>query len=204
MLVLYPGEEFKEIEVDKRLQKKYAISNYGRMISFEKEMFVDCKEIKGSTVNGYRLFRYKIRENDKVKNKHIFMYKLVAEHFLPQPFTEDQTSVIHLDFNQSNDHVSNLKWATRKEAQEYQRNNPKVIKARQALSERMKVREGKLTTTQVMRLKKILLDPNRKTRIRVLAKQFGVSEMQLYRIKSGENWSRVEVPASVLGKKSRE
>src|SRR5690606_31431448 len=177
MLVLYPGEEFKEIEVDKRLQKKYAISNYGRMISFEKEMFVDCKEIKGSTVNGYRLFRYKIRENDKVKNKHIFMYKLFAEQLLSQPFNE---------------------------AQEYQRNNPKVIKARQALSERMKVREGKLTTTQVMRLKKILLDPNRKTRIRVLAKQFGVSEMQLYRIKSGENWSRVEVPASLLGKKSSE
>src|SRR5690606_3248467 len=102
MLVLYPGEEFKEIEVDKRLQKKYAISNYGRMISFEKEMFEDCKEIKLSTVNGYRLFLYKYRENDKFKNKHIIMYKLAAEHFLSQPFNEDQTSVVHLHFNQPN------------------------------------------------------------------------------------------------------
>jgi hypothetical protein len=51
----------------------------------------------------------------------------------------------------------------------------------------------KLTETKVMRLKKILLDPNRKTRMKILAKQFGVSEMQLYRIKSGENWGHIKV-----------
>jgi predicted DNA binding protein len=52
---------------------------------------------------------------------------------------------------------------------------------------------SKLTYAQAVILKKKLLDPNRKTRIKVLAKQFGVSEMQLYRIKSGENWGDIKV-----------
>jgi Mor family transcriptional regulator len=30
-------------------------------------------------------------------------------------------------------------------------------------------------------------------KIKVLAKQYGVSEMQIYRIKSGENWSHITV-----------
>jgi|SRR5690606_14276010 len=192
MLVLYPSEEFVEIQIEDKLQKRYAISNYGRLVSFDNDYMQDGNEIKGSVVNGFRLFRYKVREGDKIRNKHKFIYKLVAEHFLPKP-KEEQNHLIHLDYNLSNDHYSNLKWVTKEEAKSFQDKNPKVIKARRDLGERMKVREGKLTATQVMRLKKILLDPNRKTRIRILAKQFGVSEMQLYRIKSGENWGRIKV-----------
>lgn len=47
---------------------------------------------------------------------------------------------------------------------------------------------SKLTYPQISVLKEKLLNPNLQTRIKVLAKQFGVSEMLLYRIKSGENW----------------
>ena len=32
---------------------------------------------------------------------------------------------------------------------------------------------------------------NRKTRLKMIAKQFGISEMQVHRIKTGENWSYV-------------
>jgi hypothetical protein len=47
--------------------------------------------------------------------------------------------------------------------------------------------------TKVMRIKKMLQNPNRKTRIKMIAKQFGVSEMQIFRIKSGENWGHIVV-----------
>jgi DNA-binding Xre family transcriptional regulator len=47
--------------------------------------------------------------------------------------------------------------------------------------------------TQVMRLKKRLLDPNRKTRLKILAKQYGVTMMTLHRIKTGENWGHIKV-----------
>ena len=58
---------------------------------------------------------------------------------------------------------------------------------------RQKMDGNKLTTTQVMRIKKMIFDPNRKTRLKIIAKQFGISEMQLYRIKSGENWGHVQI-----------
>jgi len=52
---------------------------------------------------------------------------------------------------------------------------------------------NKLNSTQVMFLKKKLLDPNRKIRLKILAKQFGVTEMTLQRIKTGENWGHIKV-----------
>jgi DNA-binding Xre family transcriptional regulator len=51
----------------------------------------------------------------------------------------------------------------------------------------------KLTEAKVKILKRKLLDPNRKTRIKMLARQFGVSEMQLHRIRTGENWGHVKI-----------
>ena len=39
-------------------------------------------------------------------------------------------------------------------------------------------------------IKRLLDKPGRKT-MKQIAEQFSISEMQLYRIKSGENWSHV-------------
>jgi DNA-binding Xre family transcriptional regulator len=36
-----------------------------------------------------------------------------------------------------------------------------------------------------------LVDPKRKLTYKQLAEKYGVSEMTLYRIKSGENWGRI-------------
>jgi len=47
--------------------------------------------------------------------------------------------------------------------------------------------------TKVMLIKKILAKPDRKTRLKMIAKQFGVSEMQISRIKSGENWGHIKI-----------
>jgi predicted DNA binding protein len=49
----------------------------------------------------------------------------------------------------------------------------------------------KLTSTQVKQIKTILSNQKRKITISQLAEKFGVSEMTMYRIKSGENWGRV-------------
>ena len=76
---------------------------------------------------------------------------------------------------------------------QHQFGNPSVMKNKLRRKLRQATTYSKLTYAQAVILKKKLLDPNRKTRIRVLAKQFGVSEMQLYRIKSGENWGDIKV-----------
>jgi hypothetical protein len=192
MVRLYASEKFKEIPIDAPLRKRYAVSNYGRLMSFT-ETFEDGIILKGGKADGYRIMRYKIRVDKKEINKHIFLYKLVAEYFIPKT-SEDQKHVLHLDRARDNDNHKNLKWATREEWLEHSRNSPHVIAARKKLVEHNIKSDGaKLTVTQVMLLKKRLLDPNRKTRIKILAKQYGVSEMQLQRIKTGENWGHIKV-----------
>lgn len=51
----------------------------------------------------------------------------------------------------------------------------------------------KFTETEVIRLKRILHDPKRKTRYKIIARQLGVTEMQLHRIKTGENWGHIKI-----------
>ena len=49
----------------------------------------------------------------------------------------------------------------------------------------------KLTATQVKRIKQILNNKHRNITISKLAAKYKVSEMTMYRIKSGENWGRI-------------
>ena len=50
----------------------------------------------------------------------------------------------------------------------------------------------KLTVTQVRKIKSQLRNKHRRLTIKQLASNYHVSEMTLYRIKSGENWGRVK------------
>lgn len=193
MIRFYPNEEFREIDVEHPLQKRYAVSNKGRLISFT-DTFQDGTLLIGGKSSGFRTFRYKIRNSKgKVTDKTFFIYRLIAQLFIPKQ-SEDQLHVIHLDFSRDNDDVRNLRWATLKEKLEHRRKNPKVINLVEKMRQTKLKSDGpKLTLTKVMHLKKILNDPNRKTRAKMLAKQFGISEMQVSRIKSGENWGHVKV-----------
>jgi len=192
MIRLYPGERFRQVEIDYPLKNKYAVSDRGRLISYT-DKFEDGRLLKGHFSDGYKALRYMTRNKKKPKSKTLFVFRLVAELFIPKT-SEDQTYVLHLDYSRDNDNVSNLKWATREEMMEHRKKSPNVIRAQRTLQEFKRKADGtKLTITKVMHLKKILQDPNRKTRLKMLAKQFGVSEMQISRIKSGENWSRVKV-----------
>lgn len=192
MIKFFPSEQFKEIILEDPLKFRYAISNYGRLISFT-DSFENGRLLKGSPVDGYKTFSYKLRKGDRLLNKHLFLYKLVAQYFLPKS-SDDQTFVLHLDHNRGNDYIDNLKWATRQEMLGHSKKSPYVLEAKRKLVEfNIKSDGHKLTSTQVMLLKKRLLDPNRKTRLKILAKMFGVSEMQLQRIKTGENWGHIKV-----------
>ncbi len=188
MLKLYPSEIFKEVPIDAPLRMRYAVSNYGRLISYTNE-FYDGRELKGGRADGYRTLDYRITLPDgKKKCKYLFIYKLVGELFLPKE--PEHTHVIHLDYVRDNDQVSNLKWVTRVDMLAHGQKSPHVIAARKI--PRLGI-TGKLNATQVIRLKKMIHDPNRKTRLKIIAKQFGISEMQLHRIKSGENWSHIVI-----------
>jgi hypothetical protein len=192
MIRIYPNEEFREINVHPSLKFRYAISNRGRLASFSDR--IDTGNLlNGGMLDGYKIFRYKIRDGEKILNKHFFFYKLVAEYFIPKD-SENQKYVLHLDYKRDNDNILNLKWATREEMLEHGRKSPHVKAARQKLLEHNIKADGrKLTSTKVMLIKTLLKNPERKTRLKMIAKQFGISETQVKRIESGENWGHIKV-----------
>ncbi len=185
------NEEWKELHFEEgALKKRYAVSNYGRLVSFT-EKIEKGDIIKGGKLRGYPTLPLR----PFGKSKTYYVHKLVAEHFLEKE-NEEQQYVIHRDYNKGNNFIDNLQWAGKDEMFAHQQLNPAVTEAREKQKGRKTQQGHKLTATQVMRLKKKIHDPNRKTRLKLIAKQFGISEMQLYRIKSGENWGHVEVNGS--------
>ena len=202
-LGFYPDEVFKEIslgEDDDKLQFRYAISNYGRLLSFNRWHELEYgRIIKGSKQDGYRVWNYKVRdENNKLRFKHKFLYRLVAEYFLPKT-SDEQIYVLHLDRKRDNDHIENLKWATKAEQLEHSKKSPYVkaalkIQVQLLKKYREQKKDGnKLTVGQVKNLKKKIFDPNRKVGLKTLAILYGVSDTQIHRIKRGENWGHIKV-----------
>ena len=194
MVKIHVGEEFREVSLLGNLRNFYAVSNFGRLVSFLSGIEEDGKLLKGSYINGYRILRYSYKdEAGKKRYTQNLIYHLVVEKFLPAP-TEDQTYLLHLDFVKDNDNVTNLKWATKDEFRDHFMKSPLYKDGiKKSQETRQKMDGNKLTSTDVIRIKKILANPNRKTRLRIIAKQFGISEMQLYRIKSGENWGHIKI-----------
>lgn len=165
---------------------RYEISNYGRVISFVKNPKGEL--LKGGKSQGFLTFVACLKNG---KKQACYIHRVVAELFLPKK--EGDKFVIHLNYNKTENRADNLAWATKDEWVAHQQGNPKVKENKIKRRKRTIKCYSKLTYAQATILKKKLLDPERKTRIRVLAKQFGVSEMQLYRIKSGENWGDIKV-----------
>ncbi len=192
----YPDEEWKEIAfAEGALRKKYAISNYGRLLSFS-DKISQGKLLKGGLLGGYPTFVCRPHGTSKT----FYLHKLVAQYFIPKD-NEEQKSVIHLDYNKKNNHVSNLRWASKREVEVHQQQSPLVKKSREKRRNQKPRKGHKLSATDVIRIKRRIFDPNRKTRMKIIAKQFGISEMQLYRIKSGENWSHIKAPIPPNGQK---
>lgn len=169
----------------------YEVSNYGRLRSFQSASatrsgaetgHIPSKFIKGSVIQGYRSLN--IRSGGKTLNRYV--HKLVAEHFSKRENPE-QTFVIHLDHDKQNNYHQNLRWVTKEEMIEHNRNNPS-LKNRQLPRQ---TRNYKLTESKVRIIKKLLL--NEKNRLKMIAKQFGITHTQLNRIRSGENWKHVKI-----------
>ncbi|WP_370631313.1 HNH endonuclease [Robertkochia aurantiaca] len=166
-----------------RENEHYRISNFGRVISFKHKP--EGQLLDPGKVGGYSVVTA-IKKNKK--NDLVYIHRAVAELFLEKK--EEKRFVIHRDFDKLNNHADNLAWANRSELTKHNSKNPRVIEAK----ERKKTHRSysKLTEAKVRLIKRKINDPNRRTRMKMIAKQFGISEMQLYRIKSGENWGSVK------------
>src|SRR6185369_10965316 len=101
--------------------------------------------------------------------------------------------IIHKDHDYLNNNASNLKWATREEHRAHTAKSPRSLLALKRKAIRNSARSKVLSEKNVIALKKMIWDPKRKLSYKQLAQKFGVSEMQIYRLKSGECWYHIHV-----------
>jgi predicted DNA binding CopG/RHH family protein len=186
MIKKIPGETWKLLEFPgwKQLRKKYALSSLGRVASYSQDITGDGKLLNGSLTTGYKTLNLHRPGN----NGTLYIHREIARLFLKKPSIKHRY-VIHLNHNKVDNSSKNLKWATLEEMINHQQKSPAKIAYKKVQAKRT---VGlKLTATQVKSIKKTLSSKNRQLTIKKLADKYGVSEMTMYRIKSGENWSRV-------------
>ncbi len=182
------NETWKELKMARgALRYKYAISSHGRIASFTGKI-AEGKVLSGTAIGGYPTLNVK----PFGKNKTFYVHKLVAELFLSKS-SPKQKFVIHRDFKKSNNSAKNLKWVSKEEMEKHQQKSPLVLKARRDRMNKPIYKGHKLTAGTVKQIKSKIFNKNRKQSMKERAKQFRISEMQLYRIKSGENWGHVKV-----------
>jgi hypothetical protein len=179
-------EIWNAITIDgKKPSVPYMISNHGRFGVLVNGK-VEIREFKPTAGN----YRYNTRQ--KGVNKAFFLYKEVAKAFLKKPSAKYKF-IIHKDHNYLNDHVDNLQWATSEEHRAHTSKRPRSILARQKKAIVKSSHSQVLNESSVATLKKMIWDPKRKLSFKKLAEKFGVSEMQIYRIKNGDFWYHVKV-----------
>jgi len=192
-------EIWKYIKVGRKTPKiPYAVSNHGRFGVMPKGTTkVEVRTFKPTD----GVYRFNTRQNGK--NKAIFLTREVALAFLEKPSSK-HTFIIHKDHNYLNDHVNNLKWALNSEHRAHTTFSPNAILARQKkviiTSRHSKI----LNEKTAMALKKMIWDPKRKLPFKQIAAKFGVSEMQIYRIKTGIFWYHVKVDNEPIHEKYKQ
>jgi predicted DNA binding CopG/RHH family protein len=187
MIKALSGEVWKPLQFPgwKQLRNKYALSSQGRIASFKTNVLQDGKLLQGSITTGYKTLNLHRPGN----NGTLYIHREVARLFNKKPSNKHKY-VIHINHHKTDNHFKNLKWATLEEMILHQQKSPAKIAYKKVQANRT---VGlKLTATQVKAIKKTLDDPKRKLTIKKVAEKYGVSEMTMYRIKSGENWGRVK------------
>lgn len=181
------GEVWKQVTFKghKQLLRKYAVSSHGRVASYHVDVLKDGKLLNGSVTSGYRTLNLHIEDS----NGTIYIHREVARLFCKIP-SKKHKYVIHVNHKKKDNHYKNLKWATMDTVGSHQQNSPEKIayKVRQA----NKTVGLKLNAKQVKAIKTTIENPKRKLTYKQLAEKYNVSEMTLYRIKSGENWGHIK------------
>ncbi len=96
-------ETFVEIEGF----EKYEVSNLGKVRNIKSGRVLK----PFLTKNGYLM--HLLYENNKHKQKHLYLHRIIATAFIDNP--GEKTQVNHIDENKTNNDLSNLEWCTVKE-----------------------------------------------------------------------------------------
>jgi hypothetical protein len=186
MIKKLTGEVWKPLifSGSRELRNRYAVSSLGRIASYREEIIKDGKLLNGSLTTGYRTLNLH-RPGHKGT---LYIHREIAKLFLKR-LSAKHKFVSHKIHNKLDNAVKNLEWAPLEKMIQHQQKSP----AKVAYKKRQANREVglKLTAAQVRRIKEHLNKKTRRITIKQLADKYNVSEMTMYRIKSGENWGRI-------------
>ena len=180
------GETWKQLQFKgwKQLRKKYAVSSQGRVASYKDDVLADGKLLEGSLTSGYKTLNLHINGT----NGTIYFHREVAKLFNTKKSPKEKF-VIHLNHVKTDNSYKNLKWATQEEVSTHQQKSPEKIAYKKIQNSRTK--GLKLDAKQVKAIKAMIDNPRRRLTYKQIAAKYKVSEMTIYRIKSGENWSNI-------------
>ena len=135
-------------------------------------------------------YRKAFRADEKKRTIYFnpLVHRLVAEYFCKKP-SEDHNLVIHHDYDKQNNSSDNLKWVTQEEATAHWQANTKKQSKPKSGKRNENSNAHKLNRTKVAILKKRIGEGKS---ILWLCRHFGISQMQLWRIKNGQNWGDVK------------
>ncbi len=160
-------------------EEKYMVSNYGRVKSYSANS--EGKILKLSATKGFKTVCIRING----KRKTVLVHKLTAEAFVPK--NDGDNMIVHLDWNKGNNYYKNLQWTNRENG--YKRILGRLHEQNRRNPRKRKVTNSKLGKADIEVLKSML---KRGVKQKVIAQLFCISEMQVSRIKKGENWGSIK------------
>lgn len=169
-----------------QVKTAYEVSNWGNLKS---HAYGKSRQIKGTlSKQGHRFLDVVIGWSDEKKRtirKKYPVHKLVAYYFVKNEEPETKHSVIHKDYDKQNNHYSNLKWVDAHESGMHAWNN----EDRETRLNFLKItnKKNKLSPEKAEAIRRRYSRGN--STMKQIAKQYGVSEMQISRVVRGENWS---------------
>ena len=154
---------------------RYYITNYGKVYNA-----LTHKEIKQElSINGYYIVRLSFK---KYKRTEMFVHRLMATYFVPNPFNKDQ--VHHKDKNKLNNYIDNLMWVTKDEHKKLHENDENHPFARNELHP-----NSKLSNDQVHQICQFIQENKYTTK--ELANMFNVHRQVIEEIRIGNNWADI-------------
>ncbi len=177
------GEKWKILPEKNALGQNYAISNWGRLVCFTKHLN-SGHILKVSRQQGYPIWRCRFNGAYHA----VLIHRLVAKYFLPKP-KANQKFILHKNHNKEDNRTANLAWATQEDITAHSQKNPLVTEYRKRILENHLAPNGKLTVAKVKTIRSQL---DKGKTLKELALRYGVSDMQIYRIKTRENWGHIQ------------
>ena len=127
--------------------------------------------------NGLGYQKITMRVNNKRKN--VYIHRLVAETFIPNP--NSLPEVNHKDGDKSNNNVNNLEWCTGLQNKHHAAENGLTLKGERNHAH-------KLTEEQIKTIRSEYVFGSKDKSQRALARKYGVSQTAIRYILSGKNW----------------